>query len=267
MTFRFAKKDSHFTFKGKKYYHKDTLSVTFTQRLETLQIAHFSDMTGTRIYSTRPISVMSGNECANIPRDQGFCDHLVEHIPPTNTWGQRFITVPLRGRTGGDYFRILSSNDSTVVKVNGKRVKTLNEGKFIELDVPSDKYQFIETSKPCLVLQFSKGRKVDNTATDPFMVMVPPIEQYTAQYTVSTPDQSEKYFDSYINVVIETQHIDGLRLDGESLRDKKWVPVWGTNHSAARLQVAHGVHRVMHDSPIVPFAIFLYGFSRADSYG
>ena len=41
----------------------------------------------------------------------------------------------------------------------------------------------------------------------------------------------------------------------------------GTTHSAARISVSHGVHRVMHDSPIVPFAIFLYGYARADSYG
>ena len=33
------------------------------------------------------------------------------------------------------------------------------------------------------------------------------------------------------------------------------------------MSVSHGVHRVMHDSPIVPFAIFLYGYARADSYG
>ena len=43
--------------------------------------------------------------------------------------------------------------------------------------------------------------------------------------------------------------------------------MWGTTHSAARIHVSHGVHRVMHDSPIVPFAIFLYGYARADSYG
>lgn len=267
VTFRFAKRSSYFRYKGKKYFHKDTLSITLSEKLDSFQIAHYSDMTGTRIFSTRPISVFSGNECANVPPEYGFCDHLVEQIPPVNTWGTRFITAPLRGRTGGDFFRILSSNDSTDVTVNGRYMKRLKQGQFIELDVASDRYQFIETSKPCLVLQFSKGSKVDKTRTDPFMVMIPPIEQYTAQYTISTPDQNKEYFKSYINIIIDTKSIDGLRLDGQSLRDNKWVPVWGTNHSATQIAVSHGVHRVMHDSPIVPFAIFLYGFSRADSYG
>lgn len=41
----------------------------------------------------------------------------------------------------------------------------------------------------------------------------------------------------------------------------------GTTHSAARIKVSFGVHRVIHDSPIVPFAVFSYGYARADSYG
>ena len=45
------------------------------------------------------------------------------------------------------------------------------------------------------------------------------------------------------------------------------ISILGTSHSATRMAVSHGVHRVMHDSPIVPFAIFLYGYARADSYG
>ena len=48
-----------------------------------------------------------------------------------NTWGQRFITAPLAGRTAGDYFRILAANYSTVVRVNGKHIKTLDEGKYV----------------------------------------------------------------------------------------------------------------------------------------
>ena len=99
--------------------------------------------------------------------------------------------------------------------------------RFVEVDVASNRYQYIETSKPCIVVQFSKGQKVDETFTDPFMVMIPPVEQYTAQYTISTPDQNEQYFESYINIVIDTKQIDGLRLDGRTLRDEKWVPIWG----------------------------------------
>lgn len=132
VTFKFAGKKSYFRYKGAKYRSGQTLSITLN-RLQTFQVAHTKDMTGTAIYSTRPISVLSGNECANVPSDKGYCDHLVEHIPPVNTWGQRFITAPLAGRSGGDFFRILAANESTSVTINGKHVRTLKEGKYVEI--------------------------------------------------------------------------------------------------------------------------------------
>ena len=127
VTFKFADRKSSFKFRGRSYRHRDTLSVTL-DRLQTFQIGHNKDMTGTRIFSTKPISVLSGNECANVPKEKGYCDHLVEHIPPVNTWGQRFITAPLAGRHGGDFFRILAANRSTDVRINGKHIQTLDEG-------------------------------------------------------------------------------------------------------------------------------------------
>ena len=128
ITFRFADKKTVFKYKDERYRHGRTLAITL-QRHETFQVAHTDDMTGTRIISTKPISVLSGNECANVPTEKGYCDHLVEHIPPVNTWGQRFITAPLAGRKGGDFFRIMAANRSTDVRINGKHIQTLNEGK------------------------------------------------------------------------------------------------------------------------------------------
>ena len=159
ITFRFASKRSTLRYQGKTYRHKDTLRIKLS-RLETFQVEHTSDLTGSKVTSNKPISVFSGNECANVPRNKRYCDHLVEHIPPTNTWGMRFITAPLRGRTSGDYFRILSANDSTAIRINGRLVKTLDEGRWMEINVPSSQYQFIETSNPCLLVQFSKSSTV-----------------------------------------------------------------------------------------------------------
>jgi hypothetical protein len=130
VTFRFADRKSVFMFRGRPYRHKDTLSITLS-RHQTFQIAHSKDMTGTRIFSIKPISVLSGNECANVPTEKGYCDHLVEHIPPVNTWGQRFITAPLAGRQGGDFFRIMAANHSTDVRINGKHIRTLDEGRYV----------------------------------------------------------------------------------------------------------------------------------------
>ncbi|XP_063687375.1 uncharacterized protein LOC134820729 [Bolinopsis microptera] len=48
----------------------------------------------------------------------------------------------------------------------------------------------IRTSSPSLLLQLSTGSSEDNVeAADPFMIIVPPIEQFTNSYLVTTPGE------------------------------------------------------------------------------
>ena len=69
-------------------------------RLQTLLLASESDLTGTRIVSDRPLTVLTGHECAQIPSNQGFCEPIYVHMPPTLNWGQMFLLAPFAGRTG-----------------------------------------------------------------------------------------------------------------------------------------------------------------------
>lgn len=55
-------------------------------RLQTFLLRPTSpaDLIGTSIVSNKPLSVISSNECTERP----LCQHLVEQIPPTITWGK-----------------------------------------------------------------------------------------------------------------------------------------------------------------------------------
>ena len=77
--------------------------------METYQIESDNDLTGTRITSSKPLSVFSGSECAYIPRSINYCDHLVEQVPPTVTWGSKFFVASLEGRSSGERIRVLSA--------------------------------------------------------------------------------------------------------------------------------------------------------------
>jgi len=77
------------------------------------------DLTGSTIQSSLPVAVFGGHSCANIPESYCCCDHLVEQLPPVNTWGSSFLTIPLSGRQNGDTFRMLSSQDGTNLKIYG----------------------------------------------------------------------------------------------------------------------------------------------------
>ena len=45
------------------------------------------------------------------------------------------------------------------------------------------------------------------------MIVVPPIEQFTNSYLVTTPGSEPISFTNYINVIVEKEQLDGLRVD------------------------------------------------------
>ncbi|MEN1678275.1 MAG: putative Ig domain-containing protein [Planctomycetota bacterium] len=232
-------------------------------RGQTYQLQNTSptgDLTGTVVVSDRPIAVFSGHNCANVPTTSTACDHLVEQLPSTNTWGQAFVTAPLATRQMGDTFRILASTDDTSIFINGELVTTINRGEFHEQLIETA--STITTSKPALVAQFSNGTSFDNVTGDPFMALVPPFEQFTNTYTVSTPASGIN--NNFINVVAPTSAIGAIRLNGELIAEDQFAEIGGTDFSAAQLTVPIGTHTL--DS-VLNFGVLAYGFDQADSYG
>ena len=63
--------------------------------MEIYQIESDNDLTRTRITSSKPLSAFSGSDCAEIPQGIRYCDHLVEQVPPTVTWGLKFLVAYL----------------------------------------------------------------------------------------------------------------------------------------------------------------------------
>jgi hypothetical protein len=130
------------------------------------------DLTGTRIQSNHPIAVFSGDVCAFVPTGVSYCDHLVEQLTPTSTWGRRFVTTPLAARQNGDTFRILAASSDTEVRIHGVLIATLNAGQFWELTLTEA--SVIDASSPVLVAQFANGSALSGNPGDPFMMLIPP---------------------------------------------------------------------------------------------
>ena len=169
-----------------------------------------NDLTGTIITADKKISVFGGNQCANVPEGVGFCDHIVEQLPPTTAWGRRFVTAPLATRVNGDTFRILAAHDGTTVTLNGVAIGSIDRGEFIERII--DGAATIDADKPVLIAQYSNGTDFDGVTSDPFMMLVPPFEQFLASYVVTTP--ATGFETNFINVVAPTAAIGGITLDG-----------------------------------------------------
>lgn len=244
-----------------------TLNEGQTYQLQA-QAGSLNDLTGTLVSADKPVAVFGGHVCADVPPTESFCDHLIEQMPPISTWGEMFATAPLATRLAGDIFRVLASTDNTQVTIEGNsgfnQSFSLNSGEFEEIDIPSDVYTTINANEPILVAQFSKGDESDPSLVngDPFMLLIPALEQFQNTYTVSTPATG---FDlNFINIVAPNSATGNITLDGSLIDASEFNSITGSSFSAAQIPVESGTHNLSSASP---FGVSIYGFADDESYG
>jgi hypothetical protein len=233
--------------------------------LDAYQLQSDGDLTGTLIESDRPIAVYGGNRCANIPNPNiGFCDHVVEQIPPVSTWGAQALTVPLATRTMGDTFRILADQDGTLVQLAGESPEsfTLNAGEFAQR-ILTGSYS-ISADLPILVAQYSNGTEWDDVTSDPFMMLIPSAGQFIRSYTFATPGTG--FPTNFANIVALTTDASAgsVILDGAPVPAEAFTALAGSLYSAAQLPIAIGSHTVSAPNPM---GLYVYGYASYDSYG
>ena len=223
-----------------------------------------ADLTGSLITSDKPIGVFGGNACAFVPSTYYACDHVCEEMPPTDTWGQDMLTVPLATRLNGDTFRIMADQDGTTVTIRGPSpfTTTLAAGQFVERILTGANE--ISANKPILVAQFSNGTTYDNVVSDPFMMLVPPAEQFLRSYTFATPNSG--FRTNAVNIVAPTADAQAgaVVLDGHAVSASRFTSISGTAFSSAQVGILLGSHTISGPNPI---GIYVYGFDQADSYG
>jgi hypothetical protein len=105
-----------------------------------------NDLTGTLVTADRPIQVIGGHDCTNVPKDITSCDHLEESMFPTSTLAHEYIVSPplIPGLSVPKAFlvRIIATEADTILKydpANGAWPSTLaNAGDYVELDSATD---------------------------------------------------------------------------------------------------------------------------------
>lgn len=62
------------------YYAGGTTNTFLANETDVITLRNQPDLTGTRITSTKPVAVITANDCANIPRGCCCCDFMVEQV-------------------------------------------------------------------------------------------------------------------------------------------------------------------------------------------
>ncbi len=225
-----------------------------------------TDLTGSLFTSNKPIAFFAGHTCAQVPADVNFCDQLLEMEPPVSSWGRQFYIGRFESRQ--EYaIRVVSSEPNTQVFMNNQLVAKLNNaGEFYENNHVKDN-AYLTTNKPVVVAQYAQSSAADTLQIgDPFMLFVTPTEQFLPGYRFLTPIKGDWHH--YINLVVPTDAIGSLKLDGQGGFNKYFKPIGISRFSIAQIEIGFKSHVVVCDKP---FGLYSYGFGVAgdnyDSYG
>lgn len=232
------------------------------------------DVSGTQVIADKPVSVFGGVKRASIPTWWGnYRDHLVEQLPPLQNWGKNALVTPqfkvFAGNQDTAEYRITAAFGPTDVTITGSATAesiTMGAGDVLERSLVEA--VSVTASGPIMVTQYERSTPTaggnESSIGDPFMMLIPPIEQFDTAYTVQSIGFREFLDDAhYLNLVAPFDDAASITIDGIGT-GATWRPVPGSRFVYAQLNVPPGSHYLRADSP---FAVYAYGYGYAVSYG
>ena len=248
-------------------------------KMQTLLIGKRDvDLTGSRIVSNKPLTVISGHECGSVPYNWFSCDHLAEHIPPTSTWGKEFLLVPNGGRNVGQYYKVVSSQSATTVVRRCDSVTTTqtltSAGSSFTFFTSSTTYCSVVANKPVLVSNLAISSGNDNIG-DPIISILPSLDQYTNRYSFFSLNTTDfNIHQISVSVLAQYYQPSSIRLDGQPISCS-----WSAIYNSGGTVVGYGCHRsvtggtthvVSHNNPDGKLSVIVYGWNASNyesSYG
>lgn len=216
----------------------DTGTVTLG-RYDVLQIGSSAlttdwaaqDLSGTVIHADKPIWVIGGTECANVPFGVSFCNHLQEQLLPLEYWGRRYVGPhsPLRGGES-HHWRVYAGEDDVEISVasNNPELEITpfvldRRGSWRELVVPGGTSLIFSATGPILPVQYlASYAATGDISGDPSMYQMVPVEQWMKRYVFVTGIDYDR---NYAQIVRRQGGADVI-LDNEVVTD--FYPLGGT---------------------------------------
>jgi len=174
--------------------------VPVTYRLDKgqlLQLVQDEELSGSVVSSTKPISIVGGNSCANIPTGTTIaCDVLAQQLPAFEQWGSEYVGVGYRPRAGDEGeampYRIVAARDGTRLDydpvVPPGAPLTLSAGEVATFYSGAGEPFVVRTQDvdhPIYLAAFMTGSGVSSAGGvgDPEFVNVVPAGQYLSSYS------------------------------------------------------------------------------------
>jgi hypothetical protein len=229
------------------------------------------DMSGTRIRANKPVQVISGHSCANVPTATvGFCDHLEEVVFPEDTLGKDYVVArPLYADLTPTPYLVrvgAIANDTHVSfdpKVRDDLV--LQAGAFAEIlvDGSAPPNLRVTADNAVLVAEYMLGQEalpVKTGVGDPSLSTAVPVAQYRDSYLFTAP---VSYAVNLASVIAKRGA--SVKVDGKTIAAGDFVPVGASEYGVATvtLNANTQVHSVSSDQKV---GLTVYGYGLYTSY-
>ena len=246
------------SYNGRSYSNGERIIVTINE-MESIQLESNADLSGSRIQSTKPIAVISGNVCSN-PFTVA-CNQFIEYLIPTGKCGKTYIVPPVKGTK--KRIRVIPSHDATAVSINGGLLKNFSPQRS-EVDLDPDEMYTITSDHSICVYLFLMG-----SHSNPAMTFLPPVERYVND--IVFPKPIIQVFSNYISVVAKSSTLPNLRLNNNTLSNNNLqrMSVGSTEYSTFWVALPNDTSRYhLHStSPGDVFGAIVYGYKHDEAYG
>ncbi len=223
------------------------------------------DMTGTVVQADKPVQVIGGHYCTQVPNGTTACDHIEESVFPVEALSDTYIVTapsnPEFPNGKAEIVRIVATTSNTQLVFDppqaGVQTTLASQGDFVEIANTAASFQ-VSANHKILVVQYMTGQGSGQTG-DPAMALAVPTDQYRVDYQFHAP---QNYLTNYLNVVAPLTAT--VLLDGAAIPALQ--PVGNSGFGLARIQLANngtGNYVISGDQA---FGIQVYGYGDWTSF-
>ena len=256
------------------------IALHFGQTLLVSNVDVGADLTGTRIISNKPLTVVSGHQCANVLSSTSSCQQLAIQVPPTVTWGTEFLLTPTDIRSSEQYYKIVAAENDTTISFKASNATSFEQiflsdaGKATTLVTEKGAFYYLTSSKPVFVAQLAQGILIgDDGISNPAMAIVSPTHMYiknTTFITLSEEDFPNSSIHLSVTVKSESYQPTDILYNGEAL-NCAWVAITDLEGNATGYGCTYNIsgyetmHSISHTSDGL-VSVIVYGFGEDSGY-
>ena len=224
------------------------------------------DETGTIVTADKPVQVVGGHDCTQVPIGTAACDHLEESMFPIEALAKEYIVVP-PVQVPNDQLekairvRIIASEDNTTLTFDPDQpvAKVLAKaGDFVEIPNTTAKF-VVKSDKKILVAEYMVGQQANFGTSDPAMIIAVPTAQFRSSYLFYAQTGWKA---NYVDIIAP----DGSATTVDGAPVNNFKVIGATGYSLAHVKLSNagdGSHNVMSDKKV---GITVYGVVDYGSY-